>query len=221
MHEEIIRDIRKRCRLAMNGVASTSMRQKGLSYKINFGLLIPQIKEMSGLYQPNSELAKSLWKEDTRELKILGTLLFPTKEYTEADAAEWIRGVNNQEIREQVCFNLFQNLSFADKLAVDWSKSDNEEIRISGYWLLVRLLMLKKTEAGALDPFPFIITDSISTNTFLRNAALLALKHIGRQTQGIADQILKELSVYKEDKDILKQEAYNSTAFEFEFFYST
>ena len=221
MHEDTIRDIRKRCRLAMNGVASTSMRQKGMSYKINFGLLIPQIKEMAGLYQPDSELAKSLWKEDTRELKILGTLLFPTDKYTEVDAAEWIKEINNQEIREQVCFNLFQNLSFADKLALDWSKSDTEEMRITGYWLLVRLLMLRKTEVSTLDSFYYIITDSASTNIFLRNAALLALKHIGRQNQTIADQILKKLSVYKEDTNTLKQEAYNSIAFEFEFFHST
>ena len=43
--EEIIRDIRQRCRKAMNGIASTSMRQRGISYKVNFGLNIQQIKE--------------------------------------------------------------------------------------------------------------------------------------------------------------------------------
>ena len=37
--QEQIRDIRKRLRLAMNGVISTSMREKGMNYKLIFGVI--------------------------------------------------------------------------------------------------------------------------------------------------------------------------------------
>lgn len=219
MQADIIQDIRKRCRLTMNGIASTSMRQMGMSYKVNFGLLIPQIKELAGSYEKNAELANSIWREDTRELKILATLLYPINEFTEENANKWVAEITNQEIREQVCFNLFQELPYADKLVTEWGRSESEDIRTTGYWLLARLLLLKKTEGVVLGSFPSIMKDAVSENTFLRNAALLALKHIGRQSKAIANEILKDLSVYKEDENLVKQEAYNSLAFEFEYFF--
>ena len=44
--EEKLRNIRKRLRLAMNGVISTSMRQKGMNYKLIFGVPIPEINQI-------------------------------------------------------------------------------------------------------------------------------------------------------------------------------
>lgn len=218
--QEIIQDIRRKCRLAMNGIASTSMRQRGLSYKINFGLQISQIKELASNYNPDTELASLLWKEDTRELKILATLLYPIAVFTREDANKWVSEVSNQEIREQVSLNLFQNLPFAKELAEEWGQSEDQSIRATGYWLLVRLFLTKKitTEFG-LETFPLIWDDVISEDTFLRNSASIALKHIGRQSQATAKNILLKLEIYKDSEDLIKQEAYNSLAFEFEFYF--
>ena len=68
---EDLRDIRKQLRLAMNGVISTSMRQKGMNYKLIFGVPIPEIKHIAAAHEPDAELARALWKEDVREMKIL------------------------------------------------------------------------------------------------------------------------------------------------------
>ena len=38
--QEKIREIKKQFRLFMNGVVSQSMREKGLDYKLNFGILV-------------------------------------------------------------------------------------------------------------------------------------------------------------------------------------
>ena len=89
MQEDIIKDIRKRCRMAMNGIVSTNMRQRGLDYKLNFGLSVQQIKDLAKRYQPDSELAETLWADNTRELKILATLLYPTDSFTKEKAYEW------------------------------------------------------------------------------------------------------------------------------------
>ncbi|NDV94735.1 hypothetical protein D0T84_07355 [Dysgonomonas sp. 521] len=219
MQEEILRDIRKRCRMAMNGVASTSMRQHGLEYKVNFGLSIQQIRELSKRYQVDAGLAETLWKENTRELKILATLLYPVEPFTMEKANEWVSEIPNQEIREQVCANLFQNLSFANQLALEWGNSADTDIRATGYWLLARLFLSKKAEIVLTGRLPYIWDDIVSENISLRNASLLALKHIGRQSKETADKILQELSVYKNDKDLIKQEAFNSIAFEFDYFF--
>lgn len=219
MYEEVIKDIRKRCRLAMNGVASTSMRQQGLAYKVNFGLNIQQIKDLAQSYQESPALATELWKEGTRELKILATLLYPASEFTIDTANKWVVEIPNQEIREQVCFNLFQNLPFANQIATQWGNSKDQSIRTTGCWLLARLLLLKKTDNVTIESFSHIWEDLISDDISLRNAASLCIKHIGRQSKIVSDNILRHIEVYKNNDDILKREIYDSLSFEFEYFF--
>ena len=100
MMDELIRNIRTDLRLAMNGVVSSSMRDKGVDYKMNFGVDIPRIKEIAEKYEPSSVLANELWKLDVRELKILSTMLYPLDEFNKQKADEWANEIPNQEIRE-------------------------------------------------------------------------------------------------------------------------
>ncbi|MBB4037110.1 3-methyladenine DNA glycosylase AlkD [Dysgonomonas hofstadii] len=220
MHEEIIKEIRQRCRMAMNGIVSASMREKGLMYKLNFGLTIQQIKDIAKDYQQDASLSETVWKEDVRELKILATMLYPVSEFTEATAERWIGEITNQEIREQLCLNLLQNFPYASNLVKRWSSSTDMDKRTTGYWLLARLFLAKKMDKTNLDLFPFINDDVISENTLLRNAALLALKHIGRQSREVSDKILDDLSIYKDNTDPIKQEVYNSLHFEFDYYFN-
>ena len=44
--------------MAMNGIVSTSMREKGMDYRINFGLTLPLIRNIAESYTPNAELAR-------------------------------------------------------------------------------------------------------------------------------------------------------------------
>ncbi|NDW18355.1 hypothetical protein D0T53_07325 [Dysgonomonas sp. 216] len=218
---DIIRDIRKRCRLAMNGVVSSGMRDKGLNYKLNFGVSLNKIKEIAAHYQPDKDLSEALWKEDVRELKILATLLYPSTMFTENEAERWVQEIPNQEIREQVCLNLFSKLPFAEELVFKWSASNNENIRATGYWLLVRLFLSKiiNSEFG-YEKLTYIFEDIVSPeNISLRNAALLALKHIGRSAQKQADSILEHLNQFNESDNPLEKEILDSLKFEYDFYF--
>ncbi|MBR5194071.1 MAG: DNA alkylation repair protein, partial [Bacteroidaceae bacterium] len=73
--QEKIREIKKQFRLFMNGVVSQSMREKGLDYKLNFGIELPRLKEIAEKFKKNHEVAQALWKENIRECKILAGLL--------------------------------------------------------------------------------------------------------------------------------------------------
>jgi 3-methyladenine DNA glycosylase AlkD len=217
--EDIIRDIRIRCRQAMNGIVSTSMREWGLNYKINFGLTIQQIKDVSKRYSPDASLAEALWIEDTRELKIMGTLLYPIDKYREETADKWVQEITNQEIREQICFNLFQELPYAENLSMKWVKNRVSSIRTTGYWLLSRLMLLKKSKDILPESLPYVWEDVLSEDTSLRNATLLTLKHIGRLSKDNAETIMRKISEFQKSKDLLKQEIYNSLDFEFGYFF--
>ena len=74
-----VKSIKRSFRLLMNGVASHSMREKGLSYKINWGIQFSDIKNLAGEYGKDYQLAIELWKENVRECKILATLIMPVE----------------------------------------------------------------------------------------------------------------------------------------------
>ena len=108
--QDEIREIRKQLRLAMNGVISTSMREKGIVYKLNFGVPYPEIKEIARKHKPNGELAAALWKEDIREFKILATFLQPAETLPLDEAKRWVKEIPYLEIAEHCCRNLFVHL---------------------------------------------------------------------------------------------------------------
>ena len=64
----------------MNGAVSQSMREKGLVYKLNFGVELPRIKSIVCLRKDHA-LAQALWKEDIRECKILAGLFQPVDSF--------------------------------------------------------------------------------------------------------------------------------------------
>lgn len=72
LHQRL-KDIKTQLRLSMNGAVSQSMREKGLVYKLNFGVELPRIKGIAAGYEKDHSLAQSLWKEDIRECKYGGT----------------------------------------------------------------------------------------------------------------------------------------------------
>lgn len=219
--ETIIQDIRKRCRMAMNGIASASMRNSGLNYKLNFGVSIQKIKEIASRYEANKDLAETLWLDGTRELKILATLLYPISQFDELTANRWVEQIPNQEIREQVCINLFQELPYADEIAAAWINNESVEIRTTGYWLLVRRMLTKKLNNNIdLDSLQFVWKDIITDeNTSLRNASNLFLRNLGRQSQALANSILEYISSLKDSENPVQKEVFNSLSFEFEFYY--
>lgn len=219
--KDIIQSIRKDCRQAMNGIVSTSMREYGLDYKLNFGLVNLQIKALADKYGPSASLAEALWKETTRELKILSTLIYPIEEFDETTAQRWVTEIPNQEIREQICINLLQNLPYATQIAKKWANDADEEVRTTGYWLLTRLLLGKKIQTEVSpEELAQVWEDVVSDKLFLRKGAALALKQLTRQSKEKADYILERLRPYQSSDDPIKQEAYKEIAFEVEFFHS-
>lgn len=218
--EEIIQDIRFRLRKAMNGVVSTSMRRKGIDYKMNFGVSIPEIKLIAANYQPDVELARRLWAQDVRELKILATLLYPHETFTEEEAEKWVAEIRYQEIVEQFCINLAQHLPFAHSLAERWIEDKREDVKTAGFLLYARLYSREdKGEMPApeklLPEARKVLDEGISRP---QRAALLALKRYGRRGPVEAQAVLNSVADYKDDHAVERQEFYNDLKFEVEYY---
>ena len=138
---ETIKEIKAKFRLYMNGVISQSMRDKGMGYKLNFGIEYPRIKEIAAGYQPDHELAQALWKEYIRECKIMAGLLQPADTFYREIAEIWIEDMRYPELAEYTVMNLFQRLPYASEVVFCWMADEREYFQLCGFLLMARLLM--------------------------------------------------------------------------------
>ena len=177
--EEQIKQIKSALRLRMNGEVSENMERKGLSYKLNYGALLPEIKALSQKFTPNKLLAERLWHLRIRETMILATYLYPVDEFTFDTAQEWADMFPTQEIAEICCFNLFSKLPFAEQLISDWIEKTEGFAKLSAWLLIARKYQSLSIEET--DKYIAIATDSISSQHIaLQRAMTNALEKMSR-----------------------------------------
>lgn len=131
--------IKRSFRLVMNGPTSQSMREKGMGYKLNWGVPFIELKKMVAEYGKDYDLAIELWKEDIRECKILATLIMPAEKMLPEITDLWMEQVTTQEMAEMLAFNLLQHVDYAPVIAYQWIADDKPLYMIAGFNLLGRL----------------------------------------------------------------------------------
>ena len=142
-HQKLM-EIKRSFRLLMSGPTSQSMRDKGIEYKINWGVPFVELKKMATEYGKDYDLAIELWKENIRECKILATLIMPAEQMLPEIADLWMEQVAGQEMAEMLAFNLLQYVDYAPVIAYQWIASDKPLYEIAGYHILARLFAAKR-----------------------------------------------------------------------------
>ena len=186
---ETIKDIKSKFRLFMNGMVSQSMREKGMEYKLNFGIEYPRIKEIAAGYEPDHELAQALWKENIRECKILAGLLQPADTFYQEIADIWIEGMDYPELAEYTVMNLFQRLPYASEVVFRWMADEREMFQLCGFLLMARLLMKgeklnERAEAEFLDQACTAVEGDCGP---VQKAASVALRKYAHQSREIKE----------------------------------
>lgn len=203
MKEEImqqLREIKQSFRLMMNGEISKSMREKGVEYKINWGVSLPQLKEKAKEIGKNYDLAIELWKENIRECKILATLIMPSDQILPEVVDIWMEQTTSQEMAEIASFNLYQHLPYASDKAFLWMASDKEIPQICAYQVLARLFMknMAPNERREDEYLDQVATALQSEYTSVRHAAYVSVQKfvsIGEIYEEHAKSALKKLDL--------------------------
>ena len=210
LHEQL-KDIKTQFRLAMNGAVSQSMREKGLVYKLNFGVELPRIKQIAARYEPNHELAQALWKEDIRECKILATLLQPIETFLPEIADIWVESIRNIEMAELASMNLFCRLPYAPQKSLQWMADEREYVQVCGFLTAARLLMQKgdvdgRTENELLDQ---AIAAFLSGSYHVRNAAAAVIRRFMQHSRENAFRMCRRVEAMKDSASLDEQLLYN------------
>ena len=91
LHQRL-KDIKTQLRLSMNGAVSQSMREKGLAYKLNFGVELPRIKSIADGYPKDHALAQALMEREKLNEKEFNAVMagetLPSREDPDAKPAE-------------------------------------------------------------------------------------------------------------------------------------
>ncbi len=203
--------IRKKVFLARDGANADSLRQKGINYKMVYGVPIITLRKIAVEHFPNAELANQFWKEDNRELKILATLIQNPESFEEAGL--WVKSICNLELAEQACMNLFCKLQNASQLANNWVQSNELYIAICGFLLYTRLFSQNISVDGENAVIYYNSVDKAlaSDSLLLQNTALASLKRLGRQSVLHSKDILAKFNTSNPFHEDLK--------FEFNFFF--
>lgn len=201
--ESKIKELKRGFRLVMNGPASQSMREKGLDYRLNWGVPFIQLKQMAADLPHDYDFAIALWKEDIRECKILATLLMPHDKMPEEVAEIWMEQTHSQEMAEMQAFNLYQYVSYAPKLAYRWMALDDTVKEICAYDILGRLFMKGRepNERGINEFIDQAVTALKSPSAGLRHAAMNALTRFA--DMGLVFERLAKAALKREGFDLL------------------
>ena len=182
----------------MNGMVSQSMREKGMEYKLNFGIEYPRIKEIAAGYEPDHELAQALWKENIRECTILAGLLQPADTFYQEIADIWIEGMDYPELAEYTVMNLFQRLPYASEVVFRWMADEREMFQLCGFLLMARLLMKgeklnERAEAEFLDQACTAVEGDCGP---VQKAASVALRKYAHQSRDNKRTVSKQLGIW-------------------------
>lgn len=191
--KEQLKEIKTQLRLSMNGAVSQSMREKGLTYKLNFGVELPRIKAIAAGYEKSHDLAQALWKEDIRECKILAGMLQPIDTFYPEIADIWVESIRNTEIAELTCMNLFQHLPYAPAKSFHWIADEREYVQVCGFLTIARLLAKKgdMTERASGELLDQAVCAVHSESRAVRNAAMLSVRKYMQHSDEHAFQVCR------------------------------
>lgn len=209
---EQLREIKTQLRLSMNGAVSQSMREKGLVYKLNFGVELPRIKTIAAAYGKDHALAQALWKEDIRECKILAGMLQPVESFLPEIADIWVENIQNIEIAELTCMNLFQHLPYAPAKSFHWIATEDEYTQVCGFLTIARLLMKKgdMDERVGNEFLDQAVTAFLSDAYHVRNAAMTAIRRFMQHSQENAFRVCRRVENMKDSTSPSEQLLYNA-----------
>ena len=198
-HEKL-KAIKQSFRCVMDGNTTRSMTDKGMVYKLNWGVPFHELRKMAQPYGKDYDLAVELWKEDIRECKILATLIMPPEKMSAELIEVWMEQKMSQEMAEMLAFNLYQHLAEAPVWAYQWMASERPEWQICAYHILARLFMRgqEPNERGINEYLDQVGVALQSSHLGVKHAALSSLGKfisLGDEYEKLAQQYLQSIGL--------------------------
>ena len=159
------------------------MKRFGINPEQSYGVNMPVLRAIGKELGKDHALAQELWTIDTRETRILASLVDEKDKVTEDQMDLWVKEFSYWEIVDQVIINLFEHTPFAFKKALEWSTRKPEFERRAGFVLIARIAGRNKTiKRSELEPFiPLIVKGATDDRAGVKKAVNWALREFGKR----------------------------------------
>lgn len=185
--QQILSSIKSR----KSGEVSDLMNEKGIAYKLNWGVSIVELREIARMFEPDHLLALKLWNKQWRETMILATLLDEPGLVSEEQMDFWTKSFENPEIAEQASTNLWVKTKYAFIKSLEWCRGKKHLVRFSGVHLMGRLAIVEKNAIDELfEPF-FEELPTLAKDEKLHTVFYRAVMALGTRSKGLNDQAVE------------------------------
>jgi len=190
--EDKVLNIISQVKQRMNGAVVESMVEQGIIYKVNYGVTIPELKQIAQPFIGDHDLAIRLFEEDIRECKIIASMIDDPAKVTGEQIDSWSEGFENQEIVEQVCNNLFCKSDFALPRSFEWCLEDDDLLKKAGLLIAGHRASDKSISDSIFEPYIGIVEELAETEDELdSNSALYTLREIAKHSESLKSKVLR------------------------------
>lgn len=163
------------------------MARFGITPEKAYGVRIPQLRAIAKETGRDLALAKRLWRTDTRETRILASLVYPPAEATEELLESWAAVFTYWEICDACCMNLFEKTPFAWTKADEWSARGEEFVKRAGFVLMARLAVSDKKapDEKFVHYFDAIRREAGDNRVMVKKGVNWALRQIGKRNKAL------------------------------------
>lgn len=163
--------------------AVAGMARYGITGTVVYGVKIPALRAMAREFGRNHSLAQELWAYDSRETRVLASLIDDYKQVDEAQMERWVVAFDSWEVCDQVCSNLFGRTPYAYAKAIEWSGRSEEFVKRAGFVLMARLAHrdMKSSDGDLLACLPIIEREAADERNYVKKAVNWALRDIGKR----------------------------------------
>lgn len=160
------------------------MARFGITPAHTYGVSLPALRQLAREIGKNHALAAPLWAVDTRETRILASLVAMPKQVTRAQMEAWAGDFDYWEICDQVVSNLFCKTPLAYEQAVAWSAREETYVKRAGFVLMAQLAVKdKKASDETLGRFlPLIEREASDPRDMVKKGVNWALRQLGKRS---------------------------------------
>lgn len=179
-HDEV-RRAKKMFFAYRNGMLADRLRDAGDCHSVIFGLNIPQLVDIANELGQNAAVARELWHSgvNSRECRLLAPMLFPPAEMGRDEARQWVEGVENVEVADNMCHKLLRRLGCARGLVEEYAVAPSDLLRYTAFRLAMNLLCVDTATADW---------------GWLLDAAKAEISRNCNLTQVLCNEIIEEIS---------------------------
>jgi len=134
--------VKAQVRLHMNGAASSQMEERGIKYRVNYGVALPHLKQLAKKIPVGYELAQRLWFLQIRETMLLAALTVSEKDMTQQRCIEWGEKIDNKDLVERSAMLLWSRIDGLDEVLDKWLNEGDQYLKATAFYTIGRKLQL-------------------------------------------------------------------------------